>query len=117
VNSFEETQMKNFDPDEFTVAKLSGITPENFRPIYVPAFCSIALFVIGAVFFLITDDTPVFKIIIGLSGVVFALSGLGQIKLKEVPGFPSLRGGCAVAFGMVYFVFFLILGVGFIFFE
>ena len=109
--------MKKFDVEEFSVNKFLGITPKNFRPIYLPMFMSMILFVIGVVLFLLTNNTPLFEIIFGLSGVVFALSGIGQIKLKEVPGFPWLRGGCAVAFGIIFLLFFLFLGVGFIFFE
>jgi hypothetical protein len=75
------------------------------------------LFVVGVILFLLTKNTMLFEIIFGLSGVVFGLSGVGQIRLKEVPGFPWLRGGCAVAFGIVFLLFFLFLGFGFIFFE
>src|SRR5690349_14307032 len=109
--------MKKFDIVEFTTSKFLGVTPKNFKPIYAPMFISMILIVIGVVLFLVTSNTLVFKIIFGLSGVVFAMSGIGQIKLKEVPGFPWLHGGCAVAFGILFLSFFLFLGIGFIFLE
>src|SRR5574339_581016 len=100
--------MKKFDIEEFTTTKLLGITPKNFRPIYLPMFLSVILFIVGVVIFLLTNNTSLFKIVFGLSGVIFSLSVIGQIKLKEFPGFPSLRGGCAVIFGIVFLLFFLL---------
>ena len=109
--------MKKFDPENYTTKKLLGITPENFRPIYLPIFTSIILFVIGAVIYSITENTELFRIIFGLSGIVLAISGIGQIKLKEVPGYPTLRGGCAIVFGIFFLLLFLSLGFALIFFE
>lgn len=110
-------KMKNFDPEKFTSTKLLGITPQNFVPIYLPIFMSIIMFLVGAAIFWITNNIKVFKIVFGLSGIVFALSGVGQIRLREVPGFPALRGGCAVIFGIYFLLLFLALGIGVIFFE
>ena len=109
--------MKKFDPEKYTATKLLGITPENFKPIYLPIFMSMILFFIGAVLFALTNNAKLFKIIFGLSGLVLTISGLGQIKLKEVPGTPVLRGGCAVIFGIFFLLLFTLLGVGVIFFE
>lgn len=109
--------MKKFSSEEYTTAKFLGITPENFRPIYLPMFTGLILFVVGVILFLLTNNTPLFKVIFGLVGMVFALSGLGQIKMREVPGFPFLRGGCAVIFGIIFLLFFMLLGIGVIFFE
>src|SRR5262245_39520592 len=102
--------MKNFDPEKYTAKKLLGITTENFKPIYLPIFMSIILFIIGAVLLAITDNTKLFKIVFGLSQLVLAMSGFGQIKLKEVPGYPALRGGCAIIFGIFFLILFMFLG-------
>jgi len=108
--------MNRFDLEEFTT-KFIGITQENFRPIYLPMFLSIIVFIMGVIVFLLTDNTELFKIAFGLSGIVLASSGIGQVKLKEVPGFPFLRGGCAVMFGIFFLLLFMLLGIGVIFFE
>ena len=109
--------MKKFDPEKYTTKNLLGITPENFKLIYLPIFTSIILFIIGAVLFSITDNTKLFKVIFGLSQLVLALSGLGQIKLKEVPGYPALRGGCAIIFGIFFLILFMFFGIGLVFLE
>lgn len=109
--------MKRYDPEQFTPKKLLGITSVNFVPIYSPIFASIVVFGLGVAIFLVTNNTKLFKIMFGLSGLIFALSGIGQMRLKEVPGFPSLHGGCAVIFGILFLLFFMYVGVAVIFLE
>lgn len=106
-----------FDDEEYSVNKFLGITPENFKPICLPMFMSMILFGVGVVIFLLTDNTKLFKVIFGLTPMGFSLSGLGMVKMKDVPGFPFLQGGCAVIFGIFFFIFSMFLGIGVIFFE
>ena len=105
------------DDEEYSANNFLGITPENFKPIYLPMFISMFLFGVGVVIFLLTDNTKLFRIIFGLTGMGFSLSGLGMIKMKNVPGFPFLQGGGAVIFGIFFFLIFMFFGIGVIFFE
>jgi len=96
-----------FDNEEYSVNKFLGITPENFKPIYLPLLLSLILFGVGLVILLLTDTVRLFEVIFGLTGIGISLSGLGVIKMKAVPGFPFLQGGCAIIFGIFFFLIFL----------
>ena len=78
---------------------------------------SVVLFAVGVLVALITETPRIPKIIMGISMLVLATSGIWQIKLKIVPGYPKLRGGCAVTFGIIFVILFSIVGIGIIFFE
>ena len=109
--------MKKFDDQEFLAKYFLGITSENFRPIYLPIIISLVVLALGALIYSLIGNETFFRVTFGITQIILALSGLGQIRRKEVPGFPYLRGGCAVIFGAVFLAFFVLLGIGVILFE
>ena len=95
---------------------LDNFAPK-FLPIYLPMIVSVILFAVGVLVALITETPRIPKIIMGASMIILATSGIGQIKLKIVPGYPKLRGGCAIIFGIIFIILFTAVGIGIIFFE
>jgi hypothetical protein len=97
--------------------RLLDVFAPPYLPIYIPMLISFCIFAIGIIVASTTGNMRTSDIIFGVSSLVFALSGIYQFKLKIVPGYPSLQGGCAVVFGILFLGFFLIMGVCLIFFT
>jgi hypothetical protein len=94
--------------------KLGEYRPGNYKTIYIPLVAGVFLVSIALLGGLLANSTTVFNLILGVGLIVIASSGYWQIKKKVVPGYPTLRGGCAVAFGLVFIVFFGVMGFGLI---
>ena len=112
------SQNENKTPyQDYSTKSFVGITAENFVPIYLPLILGLGVFAIGIIIDYVISSYEIFNIVFGLSGILFSLSGIGQIRLKEVPGFPLLRGGCAVVFGLLFLLIFATAGILVIFLE
>lgn len=84
----------------------------EYNRIYIPFIAGLGVVVISLLVARLTGNVELGSKLFGLSSIIIATSGYWQIKLKVVPGMPVLRGGCAVAFGVFFLIFFTLLGLG-----
>jgi len=89
-------------------------TSENYQMIFMPMVIGLSIAGIAILVGTVTQNVNIANFIFGFSALIIATSGYWQIKMRVVPGYPTLRGGCAVVFGSFFLIFTVILGIGLI---
>jgi hypothetical protein len=81
-----------------------------------PFFPGLAIQVVGVLLGVLFNLRELGSLIWGFGCIVMASSGYWQVKHRFVPGFPALRGWCAIAFGIFFILIVGGIGLGLIFF-